>query len=91
MLLWGYYVDVYCLESKIMYVLHILCTYVRSYGFMDGTIYLHIFYIYCVILKINDIGVWVNRVRIMLLCLHSSFGEVLAIIIIGICEHSGVH
>ena len=45
----------------------------------EGHIYLHIFYIYCVILKINDIGVWVNRVRIMLLCLHSSFGEVLAI------------
>ena len=29
-----------------MYVLHILCTYVRSYGFMDGIIYLHIRILY---------------------------------------------
>ena len=71
------YIDVYCLESKIMYYTYYVCMLLQLYGCYYTCI--HILYILRNIR--NNIGVWVNRVRIMLLCLHSSIGEVLAIII----------
>ena len=57
------------------YVLHVLHMYVAIALWMLLYIYIHILYILRNI-RNNNIGVWVNRVRMMSLCLHSSIGEV---------------